>query len=224
MRLPRTAQRSSRKPCAVPAQKGEPVSREKKTGASDFRGLPLILASTSPRRRDLLTEAGYRFEVIPADVNEITPVHFTVSETVLFNAKVKAEEVAQRRSDALVIGADTLVALEGNALGKPRDLCEAFEMLSQLSGREHEVFSGVWLACLAGKQLSLGFVEVSRVRFRKLSAKEIREYMTRINPLDKAGAYAAQEDPMGIIAGIEGSRTNVIGLPMEALSAALRRL
>lgn len=183
-----------------------------------------ILASASPRRRDLLAEAGWRFEVASAQVEEIAPAHLTVGETVLWNAKAKAEEVARRIADrhggALVIGADTLVALEGCALGKPRDLEEAFAMLSRLSGRTHEVFSGVWLA-RAGGGPGRGFVEISRVRFRALTPEEIRESMTRTDPLDKAGAYAAQHDPLGIIAEISGSRTNVIGLPMERLRAEI---
>lgn len=184
-------------------------------------GMPLVLASASPRRRDLLTEAGYAFEVEPAQVEEKAPAHLTVREVVLFNAKLKAEDVARRRSaSALILGADTLVAFRGQPLGKPRDLDEAFEMLSRLSGQTHEVFSGLWLvqrsACL-----SRGFTEVSQVRFRALSTDEIRTYMRRINPLDKAGAYAAQEDPMRIIAEIRGSKTNVIGLPMRRLREQL---
>jgi len=181
---------------------------------------PLILASTSPRRRELMAEAGWKFQVTPAEVNEVAPAHLTVGEIVLWNAKMKAGDVARRIDHAVVIGADTLVALEGEALGKPRDLDDAFAMLRRLSGRTHEVYSGVWITRVPdGKTRS--FVEISRVRFRELSDAEIRESMLLANPLDKAGAYAAQHDPLGIIAEITGSRTNVIGLPMEALRAEL---
>jgi septum formation protein len=189
--------------------------------AKKFSGEPLVLASASPRRRTLLAEAGYEFRVEPADVSETAPAHLTVRETVLFNAKSKAEHVAHRHADSVVIGADTLVALEGRPFGKPRDLDEAFSMLSQLSGRTHEVFSGVWIVCRT-RPLVRGFVETSQVRFRALSPDEIRAYMAQIQPLDKAGAYAAQEDATGIIAAIHGSRTNVIGLPMETLRRTLR--
>lgn len=184
----------------------------------------LILASASPRRRALLADAGWQCEVIPAEVAEIAPAHLTVGETTLWNAKAKAMEVARRvraaRAGALVLGADTLVALDGEALGKPRDMEEAYAMLARLSGRTHQVCSGVWLMDAAARQ-TRGFVEISRVRFRKLRAEEIREALELSDPLDKAGAYAAQHDPLGIIAEITGSRTNVIGLPMETLRAEL---
>ena len=156
----------------------------------------------------------------PAHIEEILPDHFTVGEATLFNAKRKASAIARQRPESVVLGADTLVALEGQMLGKPRDIGEAFEMLSRLSGQTHEVFSGVWLLRAASGQ-ARGFVEVSRVRFRKLTPAEIERYIEIVNPLDKAGAYAAQEDEMGIIESIEGSRTNVIGLPMEALEKTL---
>lgn len=183
----------------------------------------LILASASPRRRELLAEAGYRFEVQPPEVEEWMPDYLTVSETVLLNAKRKAAWVSARQRDALVLGVDTLVSLEGKALGKPVDLDEARAMLRRLSGRTHEVFSGVWLRM--GKQRrQAGFVEASRVCFRELSRAEIDRYVHLIDPLDKAGGYAAQEDPMGIIAEIEGSRSNVIGLPMERLGELIAAL
>lgn len=179
------------------------------------------MASSSPRRRTLLAEAGYEFRVDLADVQETAPAHLTVRETVLFNAKTKAENVASRHADSVVIGADTLVAIEGKPFGKPRDSDEAFAMLSRLSGQTHEVFSGVWIVCRT-KSLARGFVETSHVRFRELSPDEIRAYMAQVHTLDKAGAYAAQEDPTGIIAEIHGSRSNVIGLPMETLRRTLR--
>lgn len=181
----------------------------------------VVLASASPRRRDLLREYGCTVRIKPANVEELMPTHLTVGETTLLNAKRKAHSVGVTEPDSLVLGADTLVATEGRILGKPRDLEEAYQMLSLLNGRSHEVFSGVWLICRAtGK--TCGFIEVSRVTFRKLTPGEIREYMRRIGPLDKAGAYAAQENEMDVIASISGSRTNVVGLPMEKLAVALQ--
>ena len=178
-----------------------------------------MLASASPRRLSLLRQYGYEVDVVPADIEEVLPDFLTVGETTLFNAKRKAGDVARHRPNALVLAADTLVAVDDRILGKPRDLDEAFEMLRLLNGRAHEVFSGVWLARAGGVR---GFVEVSRVRFRKLTEDEIARYLAQIHPLDKAGAYAAQDDEMRVIESVQGSRTNVIGLPMEALARALR--
>lgn len=187
----------------------------------------LILASSSPRRRDLLTEYGYDFVIHPAAIEEVAPEEMNVGDITLHNARLKAEAVAKVAAESypsgVVVGVDTLVALDGKSIGKPRDLDEAFEMLSNLSGRIHEVYSGVWLVPLSGAQ-PCAFVEVSRVKFKPLGANTIRAYMARINPLDKAGAYAAQDEhPDGLVESIEGSRTNVIGLPMEGLTKVLAK-
>jgi septum formation protein len=194
---------------------------KKKRSAPPMIDRTIVLASASPRRRDLLREHGCTVRIKPADIEELMPRHLTVGETTLLNAQRKARAVARTERAAMVLAADTLVAIGGRILGKPRDLDEAFEMLSLLSGNTHEVFSGVWLICTAAKK-NCGFIEVSRVTFRKLTPAEIREYMRRIGPLDKAGAYAAQQNEMEVIASIQGSRTNVVGLPMEKLAAALR--
>jgi septum formation protein len=182
-------------------------------------GQKLILASASPRRVDLLREAGFSPEVIPAVIGEIEPPHLTPGETTLFNARAKAHAVARLHPGAVVIGADTLVSIGGRVLGKPRDADDAFAMLRTLAGRTHDVLTGVCIVHGAGE---CAFIEASHVTFRSLADVEIRRYMTLVHTLDKAGAYAAQEDPMGIIAGIAGSRTNVIGLPMEAVAGHLR--
>jgi septum formation protein len=181
----------------------------------------LVLASSSPRRRQLLTEYGYRFTVQPATVDEVAPAHLTVAETTLFNAKLKAMEVARCHPEALVIGVDTLVSLDGLPIGKPLDLGDAFCMLSRLSNRVHEVYSSIWAVCLATGRCRAA-IEVSHVKFRPLDEAEIRRYLARIEPLDKAGAYAAQdESPESVVERIDGSRTNVVGLPMEAFGALL---
>jgi len=181
----------------------------------------LILASSSPRRRELMTEWGYGFEVVTAAVEETSPAHLTVREMVLYNARLKGAAVAGLHPEALVVAADTLVALDGRALGKPATLDEARAMLGSLAGRTHQVFSGVWVEHRA-RDYWAAFVEVSQVHFRALTAAEIEDYIQRVHVLDKAGAYAAQEDPIGLIQLIEGSRTNVIGLPMERLEAVLK--
>jgi septum formation protein len=181
---------------------------------------PLILASSSPRRRELLAERGYRFEIVTAAVEEVLPAHLTVREAVLLNAQRKGRAVAALHPEAWVVAADTLVALDGRALGKPGSLAEAREMLGALVGRTHQVYSGVWMEQRAAGSVA-AFIEVSQVRFRRLTGGEIEEYIARVHVLDKAGAYAAQEDLIGLIEGIEGSRTNVIGLPMERLEGML---
>jgi septum formation protein len=181
---------------------------------------PLILASASPRRRDLLAGHGYRFEIVTLPVEETLPPHLTVRETVLLNARRKGSAVAGVHPAACVVAADTLVALDGRPLGKPATLDDARAMLAALSGRTHQVFSGVWIEHRAAGSLA-AFVEVSHVRFRPLAAAEIEDYIRRVHVLDKAGAYAAQEDPIALIEAIDGSRTNVIGLPMERLIPAL---
>ncbi len=181
---------------------------------------PLVLASASPRRRELLQEHGYTFSVEPADVPESAPAHLTPGEIVLRNARAKARAVAPRHPDALVLGVDTEVVFEGEVFGKPADLDAALAMAKRLTGRMHEVHTGVWLHHPATRQ-ERGFVEISRVHFRRLSDAQLRAYHARIGPLDKAGAYAAQEDRGELIERVEGSFTNVIGLPMEALAAVL---
>ena len=181
----------------------------------------LVLASASPRRRQLLAEHGYDFTVAPADVEEIAPAHFTPREVVLWNARIKAVAIARAWPGEIVLGVDTLVAFGGRIFGKPRDMEEAFAMVSELNGRTHEVFSGVCLTRAAtGEERT--FAEMTRVHFHHRSEAELRAYLARIGPLDKAGAYAAQDDRGDFIARVEGSFTNVIGLPMEALAESLK--
>jgi septum formation protein len=181
--------------------------------------LPLILASASPRRRDLLARDGYTFTVVPADVVEIAPPDLTPAELTLANARLKARAVAALHPEAIVLGVDTVVAFEGEVFGKPRDMDEALAMATRLSGRVHEVWSGGWLA--RGEH-ERGFNEVTRVRFRPLAEPALRAYLARIGPLDKAGAYAAQDDRGELIEHVEGCFDNVVGLPMKVLAQTLR--
>lgn len=185
--------------------------------------LPLVLASSSPRRLDLMREAGLSFEVMAAQVEEAHDARAPLDILTRANAVLKASWVADRRPGQWVIGADTLVAIDGQALGKPADLDEARRTLALLSGRTHEVVTAV---CLIHKDRGLRreFLETTHVTFLPLTAGEIDTYLQLINPLDKAGSYAAQEHGDKIIAKVEGSWTNVVGLPMERLLEELGEL
>ncbi len=176
----------------------------------------LILASASPRRSELMHEAGYDFEVIVPEVEEAHDENLTCEVLTTENARWKALAVALAVPEALVIAADTLVYLDQKPIGKPKDLDEARDMLRRLSGRTHQVCTGVALAHAAASEVSV-FAVVSQVTFKPLTDEIIAEYHRRIQPLDKAGGYAIQDESAMIIAGIEGSWSNVKGLPMERL-------
>lgn len=181
----------------------------------------LVLASASPRRRHLLTEAGYDFEVVTPEIEELHSEKLTVREATSYNALRKGLAVARAHPGRVVLAADTLVALDHQLIGKPADLAEAARLLRLLSGRTHVVASGVFIAHLhRGK--SIAFSVLSRVVFKKLSEQTIAEYLARIDPLDKAGGYAAQGEGGTIIERILGSQSNVIGLPLEKTGSALR--
>lgn len=182
----------------------------------------LILASGSPRRRELLGAAGYHFEVLAPAVAEVSPGALTLHELTSWNALRKALAVARQHPRAVVLAADTLVALDREIIEKPADLAEARRILARLSGREHAVATGVFLAHLASGRMTT-FSVLSRVFFRKWEAARIERYLAEIEPLDKAGAYAAQGRGRAIVRRIVGSRTNVIGLPLERVRPALAR-
>jgi septum formation protein len=182
----------------------------------------LVLASSSPRRAALLSEGGFKFEIASPRVGEKFDPALTLRELTLWNAIRKGMSIAQTRPDAVVLAADTLVALENQTIGKPADLSEAAQMLRRLSGRTHEVCSAVAIYQQRSGSSAV-FHDVSRVRFRRLSDATIENYLTKVGPLDKAGAYAAQGSGTEIIAKIEGSFTNVVGLPMEKTVAELAK-
>jgi len=182
----------------------------------------LVLASCSPRRAALLSEGGFEFEIASPRIAEKFDAALTLRELTLWNAIRKGMSIAQVRPGAVVLAADTLVALGNQVIGKPMDLTEAEQMLRRLSGRTHEVCSAVAIyQQTSGK--SAVFRDVSRVRFHRLSNATIKDYIAKVGPLDKAGAYAAQGSGAEIIAKIEGSFTNVVGLPMEKMVAALAK-
>ncbi len=183
----------------------------------------LILASQSPRRVDLLTEAGYAFQAIPADVEEAFDPKLSPPELTCENARLKAQAIAPQYSNQTVLGADTLVYLDGQPLGKPVSLDEAVSMLTRLAGRTHQVCTGVAL-CREAPVHDESFHVITEVTFKSLTEPQIRAYLDQINPLDKAGGYAAQEHGSQVIEKVEGSWTNVVGLPMEAVAKALDAL
>ena len=180
----------------------------------------LILASSSPRRIQLLREAKFDPEVVCPEVLELCCDYLTASELTRFNAGLKASAVAVLHPDAVVLAADTVVALGSEVFGKPRDLDDAGRMLRTLVGKTHEVITGIALIKANVGRITLRAVR-STVTFRSLSRTEIDAYLKIVNPLDKAGAYAAQDPASIIIERIDGSFTNVVGLPMELVGRLL---
>ena len=180
----------------------------------------LILASASPRRRELLAGLGVRFTVVVPEVTEHEAPDADPRHMVRHNAALKADWVAARHPAALVLGADTVVFLDGLVLNKPRDLAEARAMLRRLSGRTHTVCTGVALR-RRSDGLARDEAAESEVTFKTLDNGIMDRYFAQVNPLDKAGGYAIQEATDLIIAGWRGSFTNIVGLPVEMVKQIL---
>jgi septum formation protein len=174
----------------------------------------LILASASPRRRELLGQLGIPFDVIVSDVTEHEDPDTDPRIMVAHNAALKADWVADRNPDAVVLGADTTVFLDGKAINKPRDLEESRSMLRRLSGREHTVFTGIAIR-RRSRGLKIDDGVSSLVQFKPFGDEVIEAYIRLVNTLDKAGAYSIQDSTDMIVAGHKGSFTNIMGLPME---------
>ena len=185
--------------------------------------LTLILASASPRRTELLREAGIPHRVVVAAVTEHEDPTTDPAKMVLHNARLKAAAVSRLHPEAIVLGSDTTVALGDRALNKPADLAESRAMLRALSGREHTVHTGVCLLCPA-----LGIAEshdvTAWVRFRALSEDDITRYQALVNTLDKAGAYGIQQGKEIIIADFQQPISTIMGLPVEFVKARLAAL
>jgi septum formation protein len=184
----------------------------------------LILASESPRRRELLRGMGVRFEVVTARVRELdgaTSPHLSPADLARENARRKAKAVAALRPGRWILGADTVVALEKRIMGKPDSIDQAQDFLTTLSGQTHEVITACALIDPDGEAEI--FHEISRVTLRDLSHQTIGRYLGEVNVLDKAGGYALQERGEWIVERVEGSRANVIGLPTEALEQVLKK-
>ena len=176
---------------------------------------PLILASQSPRRQEILALAGFEFTVCPADT-EWAPDGLAPVDRVRELARSKASEVAKKHPNSIVLGSDTMVVLGEKALGKPRDEQDAVDMLMSLQGRSHEVMTGVWIIETNEAGITVkedGFTEVTSVDFWGFSEDEAREYVATKEPMDKAGAYGIQGKGMRLVKGINGDFFTVMGLP-----------
>lgn len=179
----------------------------------------IILASASPRRSELMTLAGFRFDVICADIDEIVPEKALPQEVVMSLALQKAQAVAKDHRKSAVVGSDTVVALDGKILGKPRSEKEAAEMLRSLSGRIHKVYTGVAIVC--GEKVT-SFFEETEVEFFPLTDQEILDYVATGEPMDKAGAYGIQGRGAVLVKRINGDYFNVMGLPISKVYRELK--
>jgi septum formation protein len=182
---------------------------------------PLVLASASPRRRALLAQLGIPFDIVTSDVPETPQPGESAAAFAQRVARDKAIEGARRRPGTYVLGADTVVVVEGAILGKPADRDDARRMLCTLSGRAHEVLTAVALVDPAGDVDEI--VVRTGVEFRRLAAEQIEHYLDSGEPFDKAGAYAVQGGAQTFVLQVRGSYSNVVGLPMEEVAALLRR-
>ncbi|UUV22842.1 Maf family nucleotide pyrophosphatase [Paenimyroides aestuarii] len=186
-----------------------------------YNDYQIILASNSPRRKQFLTDLGLTFTINPANVNEAYPSHLKGKDIALYIAQQKASVFNNLQANELVITCDTIVWIDGVALGKPENSADAKQMLQQLSGKTHEVISAV---CIKSNQKEQLFYDVTKVSFNTLNPSDIAYYVETFQPFDKAGSYGIQEW-IGLV-GIEkinGSYTNVVGMPMEKLYKELMK-
>ncbi|MDH5365478.1 MAG: Maf family nucleotide pyrophosphatase [Cyclobacteriaceae bacterium] len=180
---------------------------------------PLVLASKSPRRQQLLRELGFNFTIKAKDTDESYPENLSPEDVPSFLAIKKAKALLNEVEDEIIIASDTIVVLEKTILGKPKDYDHAYEMISNLSGKTHQVITGV---CLLNKTKQVVFSDTTQVKLKNLSKEEIDYYIKRCKPFDKAGAYGIQEWlGMAAIERIEGSYFNVMGLPTHKLYTEL---
>ena len=179
-----------------------------------------IVASASPRRKEILENAGYVFEVIPSDADESIDSELSPCETVVSLACRKAQSVAEKNSDAVVFGCDTVVVSDGVILGKPKDKADAFSTLKMLSGKTHEVITGV---CITENGKSESFYEVTKVTFYTLSDETIESYIDTNEVYDKAGSYGIQGFGSVLVNKIEGDYFSVVGLPISKTARVLSK-
>ncbi len=179
----------------------------------------IILASASPRRKELLSVITNDFEVIPSECEEIIPTDISADETAEYLAKIKAVSVAEKHYDSIVIGADTCVVADGLILGKPKDKAQAKQMMKLLSGNTHKVITG----CAIVKNGKIASFSVcTEVEFYPLSEEEIESYINTLEPYDKAGGYGIQGKASLFVKGIKGDYFNVVGLPVAELNRKLK--
>ena len=183
---------------------------------------PVVLASESPRRRALFQAFGIPFRVAVPRVQELHDERLTPAQLVRHNARLKADALAGSLADGVVVAADTVVALGARCFGKPKSADEARRMLTRLSGRTHQVYTGV---CIIDAQRTRRWVDVisTNVTMRKLSPRDIARYVARMAHWDKAGAYAVQDLENLLIDRVDGSLSNVIGLPLHVVERRLRQ-
>lgn len=180
----------------------------------------IILASASPRRKELLTTAGVEFEVCVKEVDETVPEGTEPVEAAKLTASKKAAAVAESHAEDIVIGADTIVVANKKILGKPKDKADAAAMLRMLSGIEHEVVTGV---CIIGGRKTETFARVSRVKFYELTDEEIESYVATGEPVDKAGSYGIQGRGCTLVEHIEGDYFNIVGLPVAEVVRRIKK-
>ena len=177
-----------------------------------------ILASASPRRKELFENAGYDFEIIPSDADEVVDDNIGAEETVRILSMQKAQYVSALNEGAVVLGCDTVVAVDNNILGKPQSREQAFEMLKSLSGKAHAVYSGV---CITDGKRTESFVSKTEVEFYDLSDDTVESYIDSGEPMDKAGAYGIQGLGSALVKGIKGDYFTVVGLPLAECARVL---
>ena len=180
----------------------------------------LVLASRSPRRVELLKEIHPHFKVAPSSIEEVLDIGFRPEENARNIARAKAQSIAPKFTDYWVIGADTLVSMDDEIFQKPEDEKDAERILKRLSGREHMVVTGI---CVVGPKKTLAKPVISKVKIKPLTEKEIKDYIATGEPMDKAGAYAIQGKGSFMVRSFSGSKTNIIGLPLDELKTLLKK-
>ena len=186
----------------------------------DSSRIPVILASQSPRRIELLKTVIKNFRIVPSKIDEVCDINLSPEENAILLGRKKATWVAKEHPHNLVIGADTMVVLENKIIGKPTDAENARQILRQLSGQEHKVITGVAVVHLK----IFSAVSISHVRIKALTQNEINSYVESGEPMDKAGAYAIQGEGSFLVESYSGSYSNIIGLPMDLLKDLLQKL
>lgn len=181
----------------------------------------IILASASPRRKELLKDIVNEFEIIPSFAEEIVPSGTKASDVPLVLALLKARDIAKTHNNCVVIGSDTIVLVDDTVLNKPKDKADAYRMLRLLSGRKHEVITGCAIVC---GENEYSFSVTTQVEFFEISDKEIYDYIATKDPMDKAGAYGIQSQGKTLVKALYGDYYNVVGLPIGVLKRELERL
>lgn len=184
--------------------------------------MKMILASSSPRRKEILENANVKFDIIKSEIDEVILDNELPSQVVMRLAFEKCIDVAAKHRECLVIGADTVVVLDDIILGKPKDIDEAIEMITKLSGKTHQVITGISLINLSANKKIIDYV-VSNVKFKDLSAEDIKDYIQTNESLDKAGAYGIQGYGALLVEEIQGDYFNIVGLPISRLSDLLKQ-